>query len=129
MNLCITPDQGVSWIDLYAGARFFTHNNAFQGNNQLSQDPLGIFAVHYSHNIGKRMYAAIGVYYDIGGETFVNDMPQHNASNRFRPGASISRKIGAFRVTLRYEMTASTPSAVPTNGLLALRLSGPLFDW
>jgi hypothetical protein len=96
VNLDITLDEGVSWIDLYAGARFFTNNNAFQGNNQLSQDPLGIFAVHYSHNIGKRMYAAIGVYYDIGGETFVNDMPQHNAANGFRPGVAISRAIGAF---------------------------------
>jgi len=55
VNLCITPDKGVLWIELYAGARFFTHNHAFQGNNQLSQDPLGIFALHYSHNIGKRM--------------------------------------------------------------------------
>ena len=129
MNLCITPDEGVSWIELYAGARFFTHNHAFQGNNQLSQDPLGIFAVHYSHNIGKRMYASVGVYYDIGGETFVNDMGQNNGANDFRPGASISGKIGEFRVSLRYEITASTPNALPTNALLALRLSGPLFDW
>jgi Putative MetA-pathway of phenol degradation len=129
VNLCITPDKGVLWIDLYAGGRFFTNNHAFQGNQQLSQNSLGIFAVHYSHNIGKRMYASIGVYYDNGGETFVNDMPQHNAANGFRPGASISRKIGAFRVTLRYEITASTPNAVPTNGLLAIRLSGPLFSW
>jgi hypothetical protein len=127
VNLCITPDKGVSWIDLYAGGRFFTNNHAFQGNQQLSQNPLGIFAVHYSHNIGKHMYAAIGVYYDNGGETFVNDIPQHNAANGFRPGAAISRKIGAFRVTLRYEITASTPNPVPTNGLLAIRLSGPLF--
>ena len=129
VNLCITPNKGVSWIELYAGGRFFTHNNEFQGSNQLSQDPLGIFALHFSHNIGKHMYAAIGVYYDIGGETFVNDMPQHNAANGFRPGASISRKIGAFRVTVRYEITASTPNALPTNAVLALRLSGPLFDW
>jgi len=128
VNQSITPDEGVSWIDLYAGGRFFTNNNAFQGNNHLSQNPLGIFAAHYSHNIGKRMYAAIGVYYDHGGETFVNDMPQHNAANGFRPGAAISRKIGALRVTLRYEITASTPNALPTNRLLALRLSGPLFS-
>ena len=129
VSLSITPDQGVSWIDLYAGGRFFTHNDEFQGNQQLSQNPLGIFALHYSHNIGKYMYAAIGVYYDIGGETFVNDMPQHNAANGFRPGVAISRKIGAFRATVRYELTASTPNAVPTNALLSLRLSGPLFDW
>jgi hypothetical protein len=119
----------VSWIDLHAGARFFTHNHAFQGNDQLSRDPLGIFALHYSHNIGKHMYAAIGVYYDIGGETFVNGMPQHHAANGFRPGAAISRKIGAFRVTSRYELMASSPNALPTNGLLALRLTGPLSNY
>jgi hypothetical protein len=122
-NLDITPDKGVSYIDLYAGARFFTDNNAFQGNSKLSQQPLGNFAAHYSHNIGKKMYAAIGVYYDIGGETSVNRVPQGNGSNGFRPGVSISRIIfSKVRLTVRYERTASSPNAAPTNGVLAFRL-------
>ena len=31
------------------------------------------------------MYAAIGVNYDYGGETFVNGISQHNNANGFRP--------------------------------------------
>jgi hypothetical protein len=126
-NLDITPDKGVSYIDLYAGARFFTNNNAYQGNGQISQKPLGIFAAHYSHNIGRKMYAAVGVYYDIGGETSVNHIPQDNAANGFRPGVAISRLIWRFRFTLRYELTASTPNAAPTNSVVSIRMSGLLF--
>jgi hypothetical protein len=126
VNLSITRDKGVSWIDLYAGGPFFTNNNALQGTNQLSQNPLGIFEAHFSHNIGKRMYTSIGVY-DNGGETFVNPISQRDAANGFRPGVAHSRAIGKFRVTLRYEDTASTSNAAPANGLLAIRLAGPLF--
>jgi outer membrane putative beta-barrel porin/alpha-amylase len=129
VNLSITPDEGVSWFDVYAGARFFTNNNAFQGNNQLSQNPLAIFSVFYSHNIGKRMFAGIGVSYDNGGETYINNIPQRNAANGFRPGVSLSRArtIWKYRLTLRYELTATTPRAAPTNSLVSIRLSGPLF--
>jgi hypothetical protein len=129
VNLDITPDKGVSWIDLYAAGRFFTNNNAFQGNNQLSQNPLGTLSVHYSHNIGKRMFAGIGVNYDNGGETYVNNISQHNAANGFRPGVLISRgrTIWKYRLTLKYELTATTPHAAPTNSVFAIRLSGPLF--
>jgi hypothetical protein len=129
VNLSITPDKGVSWFDLYAGARLFTNNNAFQGNNQLSQNPLVIFSGFYSHNIGKRMFVGIGVSYDNGGETYINNFPQHNAANGFRPGVSFSRArtIWKYRLTLRYELTGTTPRAAPTNSLLSIRLSGPLF--
>jgi hypothetical protein len=127
LNLSITPDKGVSYIDLYAGARFFTNNNSFQGNGQLSQNPLANFAAHYSHNIGKKMYASIGVYYDYGGETFVNHLPQNNGVNGFRPGVAISRLIWKYRFTLRYERTASTSNSTGTNGVLAFRISGFLF--
>ena len=129
LNWDITPDKGVSWIDLYAGARFFTNNHSFQVNHTLSQDPLVTFAVHCSHNIGDQMYASIGLHYDIGGESYVDVIPQHDQANGFRPALSISRAIWKFRVTLRYENTASTPRAAPTNALLSLRLSGPLYPF
>jgi hypothetical protein len=128
MNLDITPDKGVSWIDLYASGRFFTDNNGFQGNNQLSQDPLGIVSLFYSHNLGKRMWAGFGASYDNGGETYINTISQHNAANGFRPGISISRArtIWKYRLTLKYELTGTTPHASPTNSVFVLRLSGPL---
>jgi hypothetical protein len=127
VNLSITPDKGVSWIDLYVGGRFFTTNHALLGSRQLSQDPLSTFTAHYSRNFGKGMYASLGVYYDSGGETFVNNVPQHDAANGFRPSVAVSGATGAIRLTLRYDNTASTPNAAPTNGLWSLRVAGPLF--
>jgi hypothetical protein len=129
MNLDITPDKGVSWIDLYASGRFFTNNNAFQGNNQLSQNPLGILSAFYSHNIGKRWYAGIGASYDNGGDTYINGISQHNAANGFRPSISISRArtLWKYRLTLKYELTGTTPTASPTNSVLSLRTAIPLF--
>jgi hypothetical protein len=127
MNLDITPDKGVSWFDLYAGGRFFTSNTASNGSNQLTQAPLAIFTVHYSHNIVKRVWAAIGVYYDTGGETFINGVRQRDAASGFRPSVAISAPLGKLRLTLRYDNTASTPRAVPTNGLINLTLAGALF--
>ena len=129
VNLDITPDKGVSWIDLYAAGRFFTDNNAFQGTNQLSQNPLGILSAFYSHNIGKRWFAGIGASYDNGGDTYINGISQHNAANGFRPSFTISRArtIWKYRLTLKYELTGTTPTASPTNSVLSLRTAIPLF--
>jgi hypothetical protein len=129
VNLDITPDKGVSWIDLYAAGRLFTTNNAFQGNNQLSQNPLGIFSAFYSHNIGKRWYAGVGASYDNGGDTYINGISQHDAANGFRPSISISRArtIWKYRLTFRYELTGTRPDASPTNSALSLRTAIPLF--
>jgi hypothetical protein len=129
VNLSITWDKGVSWIDLYAAGRFFTNNNAFQGNNQLSQNPLMMLSGFYSHNIGKRWYAGIGATYHNGGETNINGISQHNAANGFQPSISISRArtIWKYPLTLKYELTGTTPTALPTNSVWSLRTSIPLF--
>jgi len=127
LNLSITHDEGVSWIDLYAGGRFYGNNNAYNGTNQLSQHPLGTLTVHYSHNIGDKMWFSVGMYYDQGGETFINNVPQHDGASGFRPSAGISRRFGKYRIGLRLDGTASKPSDVSTNRTLGLKISGPLF--
>lgn len=129
VNLDITRDKGVSWIDLYAGGRFVTNNNAFKGNNVLSQRPLGVLTAHYSHNIGRRMWAGIGGHYDNGGQSYVNNIPQHDYANGFRPAVIVGRRFGKFSVAFRYENTASKPNAAPTNSLFSLRLAGPLYPF
>ena len=129
LNLDITPDKGVSWIDLYAGGRFVTNNKAYQGNNVLSQNPLGVLTAHYSHNIGKQMWASIGVHYDNGGRSFVNQVPQNDYANGFRPGISVARRVRKFVVVLHYESTGSRANAAPTSGLLSLRIAGPVYPF
>ena len=129
VNLDITPDKGVSWIDLYAAGRFFTNNNEFRGTNQLSQNPLGILSAFYSHNIGMRWFAGIGARYDNGGNTYINNISQTNAANGFQPSFTISRArtIWKYGLTLKYELTATKPNASPTNSVLSIRTAIPLF--
>ena len=129
VNLDITPDKVVSWIDLYAGARFVSNNNEFRGHNLLSQDPLWVLTAHYSHNIGRLMWAGIGLHYDNGGQSFVNHISQHDYANGFRPALIIGRKVGKFSIILRYENTASAPNAAPTNSLLSLQIGGPVYPF
>jgi hypothetical protein len=126
VNLDITRNAGVSWIDLYAQVRFFGNNDAYSGVNRLSQNPLATFTAHYSHNIGK-MWVSIGGYYDQGGQSYINNVPQHDAASGFRPSVSISRPFGKFRITLRLDSTASKPSDVSSNKLVDLKILGPLF--
>jgi hypothetical protein len=75
------------------------------------------------------MFVGFGVSYDNGGETYINNVSQHNAANGFRPGVTFSRArtVWKYRLTLRYELTGTTPRAAPTNSLVQIRLSGPLF--
>jgi hypothetical protein len=125
-NLDITRNEGVSWLDLYVGARFFGNNNDYNGTNQLSQHPLGTLTAHYSHNIGEKMWISVGVFYDQGGETFINNVPQHDGASGFRPSVSISRRFSKFRITLRLDGTASRPADASTNRTLALKIAAPL---
>jgi hypothetical protein len=80
----------------------------------------------YSHNLGEKTWAAIGGYYDYGGETYVNHDPQHDSAHAFRPSVAISRRLWKLRLALRYENTASRSNAAPWNGLLILRVSLPV---
>jgi hypothetical protein len=125
LNLDITRNEGVSWLDLYVGARIFGNNNSYNGTNLLSQHPLGTLTAHYSHNIGEKMWFSIGVYYDQGGETFINNVPQHDGASGLRPSVSLSRRFSKFRITLRLDGTASKPSDVSTNRTLALKIAAP----
>jgi hypothetical protein len=129
LNLSITPDKGVSWFELYGGANFYTDNNEFRGNNQLSQTPLGTTSVFYSRNFGSRWFAGIGGTYNNGGTTSVNNISQHNSSKDFQPSVTISRArtIWKYRVTLRYVLTGNTPAGAPKNNLFQLVLAGPLY--
>jgi Putative MetA-pathway of phenol degradation len=127
VNLNITPDKGVQWIEVYASTRFFTDNNEYQGSQLLSQDPLVMVSAHYSHNIGKRSYAAIGASYDYGGETSVDHVAQANRANGWRPTAAISTVIGPVRVGLRYENTSTKPTDARRNGLFEIEIAMLLF--
>ena len=59
-----------------------------RGKNRLSQNPLATFTVHYSHNIGDKMYASIGLHYDFGDESNINGVPQDDEARLLQRLAS-----------------------------------------
>jgi hypothetical protein len=127
VNLNITPDKGVSWFEVYAAGKFFTDNNEFRGNNKLSQKPIMTLTGHYSHNIGRKMWASIGTSYDYGGESFINDVGQNNTAKGFRPIVAVNRRVGRFSITVRYENTSTRSNEARSNGLLGIRVATLLF--
>lgn len=127
INFNVTRDKGKSWFEFYVAGKFFTNNNEFQVNKKLSQKPILTLTGHYSHNIGKKMWASIGTSYDNGGRTSINGVRQDNYLNGFRPIVALNRKIGRFSVTLRYENTANNRNADARNGLLGIRVATLLF--
>ena len=127
VNLNITRDKGVSWIEAYAAGKFFTNNYEFQGSNKLSQKPIMTLTGHYSHNIGKKAWASIGSSYDYGGETAINNVAQNNTANGFRPMVAYSRVVGRFRITVRYENTSTKATDHKRNSAVAIRLASLLF--
>jgi hypothetical protein len=127
VNLNITPDKGVQWFEVYAAGKFFSDNNHFRGDKRLSQKPLLILTGHYSHNIGKKTWASIGTNYDYGGETSIDNVPQNNIANGFRPIVAISRLFGRIRINVRYENTSTKANDARRNGSVTIRVSSLLF--
>jgi len=92
------PEIGLSYmvskqwfIDLYAGAWFFTDNSSFYpGNSLRSQDPLLTFQTHVSYNFNPLMWAAIDFTYYTGGQSSVNDVYNDDRQNNSRVGATFN---------------------------------------
>jgi hypothetical protein len=125
INYSITPDKGVSWIDLYAGAQIYTANDEYQGGKRLTQSPLVTLTAYYSHNIISTIWAGIGAYYRNGGGSSINGVSQDNALSVVRPSAAVSAKLGQFRFTLRFDSQASDSKT--QSGLFMLQISSPPF--
>ncbi len=95
------PEIGLSYmvskqwfIDLYAGAWFFTTNNSFYpGTSVRSQDPLITFQTHVSYNFTPVMWAAIDFTYYTGGQSSIDDVYKDDRQNNSRIGATFNFPI------------------------------------
>ncbi len=124
VNVNIPMRKAKAWAEFYVSGKFFTNNNTFQVDKTLSQRPLGTLTGHFSHNIGKRYWVAIGAHYDNGGRTSINGVKQANYVSGFRPTAAFSALfLKKYRFTARYENTKTAAAQSSRNGLISLRVS------
>ena len=69
---------------------------------------------HVSHNLTDALWLSADAYYNVGGETSIDEISQDNMANTLRVGAGMGLRIwrGADLV-LNYERVVAKPSGEP----------------
>jgi Putative MetA-pathway of phenol degradation len=125
VNFSYTPDRGWTWLETYASAAIFTPNDAFQtgGASRLTQNPLYIVEGHASRNITPRIWLSADAYYNVGGETNIDGVPQGNAADTLRLGGGMGASLWrGGDMTLNAESVVAKPPGEPNAWAVRLTL-------
>jgi hypothetical protein len=116
VNFSFTPDQGWTWIETYLSARIFSDNNNYlvNGAQTLSQKPILRPEEHVSRNLTDALWFSADAYYNLGGETSIDDIEQDNKANTLRVGGGMGLRLwrGAD-LGLNYERVVAKPASEP----------------
>ena len=116
VNFSYTPDRGWTWLETYVSVAAFTPNNAFQagGASRVTQRPLVIVEGHASRNITPRIWLSADAYYNVGGETSIDGVPQGNAADTLRLGAGMGARLWpGGDMVLNAESVVAKPESEP----------------
>jgi hypothetical protein len=116
INYSYTPDQGWTWLEVYLSTRVFTTNTDYRvgGASSLGQNPLFIVEGHASRNLTAALWVSADAYYNVGGETSIDGVSQHNAADTLRLGLGMGLTVWAGGdVTLNYERVVAKPAGQP----------------
>lgn len=93
------PEAGISkrfehvYAEFYSGVWFYTHNNAYLGNNVLKQNPVVSFQGHASYYFKNQMWLGINLNWFGGGKTEVDDKPVGSDISSSRIGGTFSMPL------------------------------------
>ena len=116
INYSYTPDQGGTWLEVYLSTRVFTTNADYRvgSASSLGQNPLFSIEGHASRNLTTALWVSADAYYNVGGETSIDGVSQHNAANTLRLGLGMGLAVWAGGdVTLNYERVVAKPAGQP----------------
>lgn len=125
VNYSWTPDRGLTWLELYLSTKLFTTNRSFgsAGTSSLAQNPLYLVEVHASRNLIRRWWASADAYYNIGGQTRIDDIRQGNAANTLRLGVGSGLSVwSGGMVIFNYEEVAARPSSQPDSRTFRIKI-------
>ena len=94
----------------------FTTNTDYRvgGASSLSQNPPFIVEGHASRNLTAALWVSADAYYNVGGETSIDGVSQHNAADTLRLGLGMGLTVWAGGdVTLNYERVVAKPASQP----------------
>ena len=81
---------GKFWLELYAGAWFFTTNHDFYGGHTRSQDPLVAFQAHGSYTFMPRLWLALDATWYGGGTTTIDGVGNADRQSNTRLGITLA---------------------------------------
>ncbi len=116
VNYSYTPDRGWTWLELYLSSRVFTNNADYRvgGASSLSQKPLFIMEGHASRNLNRLLWVSADAYYNVGGETSIDGVGQHNAADTVRLGVGMGVTTWpGGDVILNYDRVVAKPAGQP----------------
>jgi len=93
------PELGLShpagrwWVELYAGAWFFTDNKDFFGGSRRGQSPLATFQTHVSYVFRPRLWLAGDATFYTGGRTTVDGVEKADLQRNTRLGLTVSLPV------------------------------------
>jgi hypothetical protein len=103
----IKPEIGVSipwrkWsFEFGAGVRFFSANDDFFGNVELTQDPLYNLQGHMIYDLTPRHWISLSTNYFFGGNTYLDDAPSAASQENSRLGVTWSWAVNS-KHTLKF---------------------------
>jgi hypothetical protein len=125
VNFSYTPDQGWTWVETYVTGQFFSNNDNYlvNGAQTLSQQPILRVEEHVSRNVTDALWLSADAYYNVGGETSIDDVQQDNMANTLRIGAGMGLRLwrGAD-LGLNYERVVGKPPREPDSQTIRFTL-------
>ena len=116
VNYSYTPDRGWTWIETYVSGRLFSDNNNYlvNGSQTLSQRPILRLEEHVSRNLTDALWLSADAYYNLGGETRIDEIAQDNMANTLRIGGGMGLRLwrGAD-LGVNYERVVAKPASEP----------------
>lgn len=74
VNYSITADSGQTWFDFYPSVRVFGDNDAYLGQQRLSQRPIYGLEMHWSTTLATRTWASVGLIGSTGGAVAIDGL-------------------------------------------------------
>ncbi len=113
VNYSWTPNAGKSWLEFYFKPTFYTEFRNYAGSKTMTQDVQLDLEGHASHDLARWVWAALDVFYNVGGETTVDGVRQHNGDSTFSLGATANFILWPHgKVQLAYREPVSSPSDI-----------------
>lgn len=108
----VRPDHNL-YFEVTTGVDFFADNDEYQGNDELSQDPLFNLESHLSYDLTKNLAVSFDYYGHWGGDSDVNDVHQDASINTQTIGGTVTYGFApGWQLLLQYREDVKVDNGV-----------------